>query len=64
MTDRNTFALSAMTALMSKFAPYECDTSPRNNPGRFPGGREDVPDVDQIAKYAYAMADAMLKARR
>lgn len=60
MTLRDYFAAKAMQALMTKCGPYTDDTT---SEGAFPMGREDAPDVSEVAEYAYVQADAMLKAR-
>ena len=52
MTLRDYFAAKAMAALLSLSGPYGEDQSPIF--------REDVLTVDELAKYAYEQADAML----
>lgn len=61
MTLRDYFAAKAMQALLSRLGPFEDDP---NRGNAFPRGRDDVPDVDSCAAYAYSQADAMLAARQ
>lgn len=56
MSLRDYFAAAAMQALITKLGPYEDDPGAPNS---FPSGRDDVPNVHELAMYAYSQADAM-----
>lgn len=60
MTLRDYFAAKAMGSLLSYCGPYEDDET---SPFAFRCGKETAPTVDDVANYAYSMADAMLRAR-
>ena len=55
MTMSDYFAAKDMAALLSRSGPYGEDQKPIC--------REDVFTVDELAEYAYAQADAMLRIR-
>lgn len=61
MTLRDYFAAKAMQALVTKCGAMEDDMC---DPQAMPMADEDAPNVDQIAVYSYAQADAMLEARK
>lgn len=60
MVLRDELASRAMMAMLIKYGGYVDDASAH---GATSGFSEGVPNVDEIAEYAYAQADAMLKAR-
>ena len=55
---RDYFAAKAMQSLLSFCGPYEDDPS---SPTALPKGKNTRPNVDEVAQYAYAQADAMLE---
>lgn len=60
LTLRDYFAAKAMQGLLTKHGGYEDDMSAPYSVVSF---SENAPNVDQAAEYAYAQADAMIKAR-
>lgn len=60
MALRDYFAAKAMESIIAKLGPYADDELAPATP---PGLKEDAPNIDQVSQYAYAQADAMLRAR-
>lgn len=60
ITLRDYFAARAMQSLIEFCGPYEDDPS---SPTALPKGKNTRPNVDEVAQYAYAQADAMLEYR-
>lgn len=59
---RDYFAAAAMQGLLAKQGGYAPDTSLPEY--KYCGLSEDVMDVDKLAEYSYAQADAMMMARK